>query len=157
MNALDPKRIIAEIAARHGIKLDAKDPMMAVVTLNELALVQFMTPMVERIEAAENCMRFYRFELFRNLFGDWQLDREWGRIGRLGTIGSTLHGDIEDALNCAHAILALKVSRGYDVRTLNWERSNIARLRRHVRTKARPVADGRFDPSPHDLPEGTPL
>lgn len=52
MNALDPKRIIAEVAARHGIKLDAKDPMMAVVTLNELALMQFMTPMVERIEAA---------------------------------------------------------------------------------------------------------
>jgi hypothetical protein len=52
MNALDPKRIIAEVAARHGIKLDAKDPMMAVVTLNELALMKFMTPMVERIEAA---------------------------------------------------------------------------------------------------------
>ena len=52
MNALDPKRIIAEVAARHGIKLDAKDPMMAVVTLNELALMHFITPTVERIEAA---------------------------------------------------------------------------------------------------------
>src|SRR2546422_2052751 len=51
MDALDPKTIIAEVAARHGIKLDAKDPMMAVVTLNELALMQFITPVIERIEA----------------------------------------------------------------------------------------------------------
>ena len=42
MDALDPKKIVAEVAARHGIKIDAKDPMMAVVTLNELALMQFI-------------------------------------------------------------------------------------------------------------------
>jgi len=53
MDALDPKKIVAEVVARHGIKIDAKDPMMAVVTLNELALMQFTTPVVERIEDAE--------------------------------------------------------------------------------------------------------
>jgi hypothetical protein len=52
MDALDPRKIVAEVAARHGIKIDAKDPMMAVVTLIELALMQFITPAVERIKAA---------------------------------------------------------------------------------------------------------
>lgn len=88
-----------------------------------------MDAYLERIDPAENCMRFYRFELFRNLFGDWQLDREWGRIGRSGTVSSTLHDDFEDALNCAHAILAYKVgSRRYTVRSLEWSRSNVIGL-----------------------------
>ena len=52
MDAIDPKYIIAEIAARHGVKIDAKDPMMAVVTLNELVLMQLITPVIERIKAA---------------------------------------------------------------------------------------------------------
>ena len=88
-----------------------------------------MDAYLERIDPAENCMRFYRFELFRNLFGDWQLDREWGRIGRSGTVSSTIHDDGEDALNCAHAILAYKVgSRHYTVQSLDWSRSNIIGL-----------------------------
>lgn len=84
-----------------------------------------MDAYLERIDSEANCMRFYRLELFCNLFGDWQLDREWGRIGRVGKVVSTIHSSGEDALNCAHAILAHKVGRGYEVRSLNWERSNV--------------------------------
>ncbi len=47
----DPKFVIGEVAARHGIKIDANDPMMAVVTMNELAMVQAITPVIDRIEA----------------------------------------------------------------------------------------------------------
>jgi len=49
---IDPKYVIGEVAARHGIKIDAKDPMMAVVTMNELAMMQMITPVIDRIEAA---------------------------------------------------------------------------------------------------------
>lgn len=87
-----------------------------------------MDAYLERINPADNCLRFYRFELFQNLFGDWQLDRGWGRIGQDGAVASTIHVGPADALNCAHAILALKVSRGYEVRSLTWDQSNIAGL-----------------------------
>ncbi|PTS88471.1 hypothetical protein DBR17_04465 [Sphingomonas sp. HMWF008] len=83
---------------------------------------------LERVDSAENCLRFYRFELFQNLFNDWQLDRSWGRIGRSGHVSSTIHHDADDAVNCAHSILAQKVSRGYEVKSLDWARSNLAGL-----------------------------
>ena len=48
---IDSKRMIAEVVARHGIKIDVKDPMMAVMTMNELAMAQLIDPVIERIEA----------------------------------------------------------------------------------------------------------
>jgi alpha-ketoglutarate-dependent taurine dioxygenase len=35
---LDVKRLIGEVAAQHGIRLDADDPAFALVTLNQLVL-----------------------------------------------------------------------------------------------------------------------
>lgn len=52
VGTIDPKFVIGEVAARHGIKIDAQDPMMAVVTMNELAMMQMITPVIDRIEAA---------------------------------------------------------------------------------------------------------
>jgi len=52
VGTIDPKYVIGEVAARHGIRIDAKDPMMAVVTMNELAMMQMITPVIDRIEAA---------------------------------------------------------------------------------------------------------
>ena len=52
VGTIDPKYVIGEVAARHGIKIDAKDPMMVVVTMNELAMMQMITPVIDRIEAA---------------------------------------------------------------------------------------------------------
>jgi hypothetical protein len=50
MNNIDPKYIIAEVAARHGVKIDADDPMMAIVSLNQLALMELMTPLIESMK-----------------------------------------------------------------------------------------------------------
>jgi hypothetical protein len=36
--ALDLKRLAGEVSVRHGVRLDPDDPMMAVVTLNQLCL-----------------------------------------------------------------------------------------------------------------------
>jgi predicted DNA-binding WGR domain protein len=83
---------------------------------------------LECVDPSENCLRFYKLSAFENMFGDWQLDREWGRIGRQGTIGSTLHGDRLETALCAHGILALKVRGGYQVTEIDWGPSNVIGL-----------------------------
>ena len=39
---------------------------------------------LEKIDPAKNQRRFYTVTILRNLFGEWVLAREWGRIGSRG-------------------------------------------------------------------------
>ena len=48
----DLKRIAAEVSIQHGIRLDADDPMMAVVTLNRLVFEQAVADVLERVQLA---------------------------------------------------------------------------------------------------------
>ena len=48
----DLRRIAAEVSIQHGIRLDADDPMMAVVTLNRLVFEQAVADVLERVELA---------------------------------------------------------------------------------------------------------
>jgi hypothetical protein len=48
----DVKRLIAEVAARNGIRIDADDPAFCLVTLNQLVLEDAGQKIVEEIEAA---------------------------------------------------------------------------------------------------------
>lgn len=41
---------------------------------------------LRRIDAAQNMARFYRLDVQPDLFGGWSFIREWGRIGRPGTV-----------------------------------------------------------------------
>ncbi len=41
---------------------------------------------LQRRDAAENVSRFYRLDVQPDLFGQWSLSREWGRIGSAGTL-----------------------------------------------------------------------
>jgi hypothetical protein len=50
MDTIDMKYIIAEVAACHGVKIDADDPMIAIVSLNQLALMDLMTPLIESMK-----------------------------------------------------------------------------------------------------------
>jgi predicted DNA-binding WGR domain protein len=43
-----------------------------------------MTATVHRIDPAKRMHRFYRLDLQLDLFGQWCLMREWGRIGTAG-------------------------------------------------------------------------
>jgi predicted DNA-binding WGR domain protein len=36
---------------------------------------------LERHDPKKNLYRFYRLSLEKNLFGEWSLMREWGRLG----------------------------------------------------------------------------
>lgn len=44
-----------------------------------------------RVDEAENMARFYKLDVQPTLFGDWSLVREWGRIGRAGTVRIEAH------------------------------------------------------------------
>ena len=39
---------------------------------------------LHRIDHAKNMHRYYRLDVQPNLFGEWSLVREWGRIGQAG-------------------------------------------------------------------------
>lgn len=38
------------------------------------------------VDASKRMHRYYRMEIQRDLFGEWCLMREWGRIGRAGQV-----------------------------------------------------------------------
>lgn len=42
--------------------------------------------MLTRIDSHLNMARFYKLDVQPTLFGEWSLVREWGRIGRAGTV-----------------------------------------------------------------------
>ncbi len=48
---LDVKRLIAEVTAHNGIRLEANDPAFALVTLNQLVLEETTTRLLNQISA----------------------------------------------------------------------------------------------------------
>ena len=49
---MDTKRLIAEVAAKHGICLDSNDPAFCLITLNELVLEDVVERAVECVRTA---------------------------------------------------------------------------------------------------------
>jgi predicted DNA-binding WGR domain protein len=47
--------------------------------------------MLTRNIAQQNVHRFYKLDVQPTLFGEWALVREWGRIGRAGTVRVETH------------------------------------------------------------------
>ena len=45
-----------------------------------------MSITLRRVDAEKNVSRFYRLDVQPDLFGQWSLLREWGRIGSPGTL-----------------------------------------------------------------------
>jgi hypothetical protein len=48
----DLKRLAAEVSAQHGIRIDADDPAMAVVTMNRIVFERSVAQVLERMDAA---------------------------------------------------------------------------------------------------------
>lgn len=44
--------------------------------------------MLTRIDQRRNMARYYKLDIQPTLFGEWTFVREWGRIGRAGTVRS---------------------------------------------------------------------
>ena len=69
-----------------------------------------------RIRPALNEWRYYRMEVWPDLFGRALLMRQWGRIGTEGHRRLDPHPDPGAALNALARILRAKRGRGYDDR-----------------------------------------
>ena len=67
------------------------------------------------IDPVRNRRRFYALSVQRNLFGEWVLVREWGRIGRGGRIKAQPFSSAGPALDALRELARQKTRRGYDV------------------------------------------
>lgn len=52
MPTIDVKRLAAEVSAKHGIRLDPDDPIMAVITLNQLVFELSVSEVLQRVSSA---------------------------------------------------------------------------------------------------------
>ena len=68
---------------------------------------------LEKRLPAKNIARFYRMVVLPNLFGEWTLYREWGRIGQGGQVRMDWFDSEELAVAALIALEAAKRQRGY--------------------------------------------
>jgi predicted DNA-binding WGR domain protein len=69
-----------------------------------------------RSEPTTNLHRFYVVRLAPTLFGDWTLQREWGRSGSPGTVRLTSFESYDQADKAAHQIIKRRLRHGYELR-----------------------------------------
>jgi predicted DNA-binding WGR domain protein len=72
-----------------------------------------MQTYLEKRQPAKNVARFYRMAVLPNLFGEWTLLREWGRIGQGGQVRMDWFGDEDQAVAALVMLEAAKRQRGY--------------------------------------------
>jgi predicted DNA-binding WGR domain protein len=66
-----------------------------------------------RRDPARNLSRFYRMFIAPNLWGEWTLFREWGRIGSGGQVRRDVFANAGAALLAMQMIVRAKRQRGY--------------------------------------------
>ena len=66
-----------------------------------------------RIDRAKHMHRFYRLDVQRDLFGQWCLMREWGRIGSAGQTRSLPFPTPHEAEAALDKQRSIKERRGY--------------------------------------------
>lgn len=72
-----------------------------------------MQTYLEKRQPANNVARFYRMSVMPNLFGEWTLLREWGRIGQGGQVRMDWFSDEGQAVAALITLEAAKRQRGY--------------------------------------------
>ena len=73
---------------------------------------------LSRVKPELNEWRFYRLEVWPDLFGRALLVRHWGRIGTQGRMRLDPHTDAVAAVNALAIIARSKTRRGYGVRLI---------------------------------------
>jgi predicted DNA-binding WGR domain protein len=73
---------------------------------------------LSRVKPELNEWRFYRLEVWPDLFGRALLVRHWGRIGTQGRMRLDPHTDAGAAVNALAIIARSKTRRGYGVRLI---------------------------------------
>lgn len=74
-----------------------------------------MNSYLEKRAPEKNLARFYSLTILPNLFGEWSLQREWGRIGRNGQIRIAFFPTYDQALHALQRIKTTKIRRGYQI------------------------------------------
>ena len=72
-----------------------------------------MQTYLEKRQPAQNVARFYRMAVMPNLFGEWTLYREWGRIGQGGQVRMDWFEDENQAVAALVTMEASKRQLGY--------------------------------------------
>lgn len=85
-SAMDINRLMAEAIARHGVKLEANDPAMVIVTLNRLMLEDAVHEVADEIRKAANEFEAAGQRLQKGV--GTALAREIARNGKGGTSGT---------------------------------------------------------------------
>lgn len=68
---------------------------------------------LQKIHSDSNCSRFYNLSVQQGLFDDFALVREWGRIGRPGTVRHQWFDSEEVALKKMSIAIKEKQGNGY--------------------------------------------
>lgn len=68
---------------------------------------------LEKCDPRRNMYRFYRMYILPNLFGEWTLAREWGRIGTRGRSQIDWFETEKEAQCAMLSLKTLKSRRGY--------------------------------------------
>lgn len=66
-----------------------------------------------RVDNRKNLARFYKLDVQPTLFGEWSVLREWGRIGRAGTVRMRAYPSRGQADIALIVVWAKKLSRGF--------------------------------------------
>jgi predicted DNA-binding WGR domain protein len=79
--------------------------------INEVSMLGAVT--LHRCDPARNLHRCYRLHVQMDLFGNWCLIRQWGRIGQFGHIRSDPFPTLVAAYTAFERQRAAKERRGY--------------------------------------------
>ena len=66
-----------------------------------------------RLDPAQNMQRFYRLDLQPDLFGGWDVVREWGRIGSAGRMRIDAYQNQAEAMAQMERQRTRRQGRGY--------------------------------------------
>ncbi|PVA08598.1 hypothetical protein DC366_18325 [Pelagivirga sediminicola] len=69
---------------------------------------------LEKLDPSKNIARYYRISVLPNLFGEWTLHREWGRIGRGGQVRMDLFRSQVEAEGALDTLIHAKQKRKYE-------------------------------------------
>lgn len=69
---------------------------------------------LEKYDSDRNVARYYRMSVQPNLFGEWTLQREWGRIGQGGRVRLDLFRCEAEAEHALSVLEVVKQRRAYE-------------------------------------------
>ena len=74
-----------------------------------------MNAHLEKHDPTKNIARYYRMSVLPNLFGEWTLRREWGRVGQGGQMHLDLFRSQLEAEDALKSLTRAKEKRAYRV------------------------------------------